>query len=225
MFSSKRTKLFTHEFFSYEELKTEEKDGKRFYLTPIGPLRSVTTILGEVTDKTWLQEWKDRVGEEEARKILAQAGTRGTAIHKICEDYILNKEDYRKGVMPVNLETFSKIKPYLDEHIDVIYGIEIPLWSPVLRTAGRSDLICQWKKRKSIVDYKTSRRIKSEADIIHYFIQATCYAYMANELYGMDIEQIVIIMSVDGEKTLVFEKNTKEFKKEMLDIFLNQSKL
>src|SRR6185437_9695158 len=65
------------------------EDGKRYYKTPTGNLyKSVTTIIGERSDKSWLRGWRDRVGEDEADQILFQAQERGTAIHSIAERYV-----------------------------------------------------------------------------------------------------------------------------------------
>ena len=89
-------KYFNHKFVPTVELTTETIDGQRHYVLPDGvtKLKSVTTIIGERTDKTALLEWKKRVGEEEAQKISVQAARRGTAIHSIAERYVLNEEKF-----------------------------------------------------------------------------------------------------------------------------------
>src|SRR4051812_24292932 len=92
-------------------IEEEYHDGKRFYRTPgDGLYKSVTTIISEKTDKSWLDSWRARVGAEEADRILLQAGIRGTAIHNIAEKYVLGNKDWAKGEMPINLATFRKIK-------------------------------------------------------------------------------------------------------------------
>ena len=61
-------------------------------MTPTGEMYpSVTTVLGS-RDKSWLYEWRKKVGEEEANRISQRAANRGTRLHKICEDYICNKK-------------------------------------------------------------------------------------------------------------------------------------
>ena len=80
--------------------KTTE-EGRR-YFTPNGDAYpSITTVLG-ILGKKKLMEWRKRVGEEVANKIARQASGRGTAVHKLCEDYIDNKEDYAKKAQPSN---------------------------------------------------------------------------------------------------------------------------
>jgi len=58
-----------------EEVKRVHKDGKRFYQVTkdnkvIATLPSVTTVMGEMSDKSGLEKWKKRVGEKEANRII-----------------------------------------------------------------------------------------------------------------------------------------------------------
>ena len=108
-------KLFNHAFFPKFNLERLNIDGVRHYATPDGgKYKSVTTILGEKTDKTALFEWRKRVGEEEATRVSVQAGNRGTAVHSLCESYLLNEVNYPKGAMPTNIDTFRKLRPLID---------------------------------------------------------------------------------------------------------------
>ena len=123
-------------------LTDEITDKGRIYTTPQGnKYPSVTTVLSHGSDHSWLDEWKARVGEVEAKKILVQAGRRGSAVHELAEYYLKNDPDYKKGHMPFNIYSFNKIKPFLDEHVGLIAGLEIPLYSDTLKVAGRSDCI------------------------------------------------------------------------------------
>ena len=56
----------------------------------------------------------------------------------------------------------------------------------------------------SIIDFKTSKRLKSKSDIPNYFMQTAAYACAWYELTGEKINQLVILMSVDDENPLVF---------------------
>lgn len=219
MFTVKRTKKFVHNFIHVEQSPRVEIDGIRHYQTPAGTFKSVTTILGEKLDKSGLLAWKERVGEEEAAKVSTQAARRGTAIHNLAEAYLMNDENWKKGAMPVNLDTFSRIRPILDLNVGSIYGIEIPLYSWRLKAAGTCDLLAGFRGINSVVDFKTSKRIKKEEDIEGYFIQAACYSIMAEELTYLKFPQIVIIMSVDNEESLVFIKQRDDYVDRVLEIF------
>jgi hypothetical protein len=196
-------KTFNHVLVPITELVAEKIDGKRHYTLPDGvtKVKSVTTILGERLDKTSLNEWKARVGEVEASKVSTQAARRGTAIHNIAEKYVLNESNIYKGHMPVNVETFKAIKMALDEHVDNIMGIEIPLYSKALACASKADLIAEYDGVLSVIDYKTSKKLKKMEHIESYIIQTTVYAMMFEQMYNIRVPQIVIIIAVDNEKT------------------------
>jgi len=187
----------------FTELLTETIDGKRHYVLPDGVtrLKSVTSVLDEKLDKTALYEWRRRVGDAEANKVSVQAARRGTAVHKIAERYVLNEKDIYKDQMPNNVESFQPIKLALDEHVDNILGIELPLYSKALGCAGRTDLIAEYDGVVSIIDFKTSRKPKKLEWIESYIMQTTIYAMMFERMYSLRVPQLAIIVSVDNEKT------------------------
>lgn len=195
------------------ELSSYDEDDGRRYILPDGRIvDSVTTILGKSNEfpKSWLKKWRNRVGNEVANKIITQAQNRGSAIHAMAEQYLLGNSNYATGNMPVNIEDFNSIKPYLDQNVREIKGIEIPLYSYELLTAGRADLIATWNNQLSIIDFKTSKKLKKETDILNYFVQASTYAYMATEMYE-PIRQIVILIMVSNELPQVFVRTVKDY--------------
>lgn len=213
--------MFEHSFFDKTEIEAVYEDGKRYYLTPNGAkYPSVTTVISQKFGTHHLDEWRKRVGEAEANRVSNIAKTRGTAIHNLCERYILNDPKYTKGHMPVNIATFKQIQPVLDEYVGKIYGIEFPLWSETLKTAGRTDLIAEFDGKMSIVDYKTSKRRKEENHILNYFVQATCYAHMAAERLNIPVpEQIAIVIAVDEDNSQVFMRKTSDYADMMYSVF------
>jgi hypothetical protein len=196
-------KIFNHNLVKFTELATETIGGQRHYVLPDGvtKLKSVTTLLGERLDKTALIEWRNKVGEDEAQRVSVQAARRGTAIHGIAERYVLNEENIYRNEMPVNIESFKPIKHVLDQHVDNIYGIELPLYSKILGCAGRTDLVAEYDGVPSIIDFKTSKKLKKPEWIEGYFLQSTIYSMMFERLYKIVIPQIVIIITVDNENT------------------------
>ena len=222
--SESRHKLFNHKFIDKIELEANYETGQRRYLLPDGSLvPSVTTVLSSL-DKGHLNEWRKRIGEAEANKITTQASNRGTAIHQLAEDYLMNKEDYHVGAMPINLYDFrNNIKPYLDSRVDNILGIEYPLYSKRLKTAGRTDLIAEWDGSLAIIDFKTSRKPKKQEWVKNYFLQATCYSLMLQERTGIVCPDIVILISVDDHEPQVFHKKRKDYLEEVVRIFTQYS--
>ena len=83
------------ENFEFPELVVHTHEGMRFYEAPDGlKYPSITTVLGKQPGKQkGLQEWRKRIGEEQARIVSGKAARRGTAFHNICEDYLNGVED------------------------------------------------------------------------------------------------------------------------------------
>jgi len=184
-------------------------DGKRYYTLDDGTrLPSVTTVIG-LQKKAAIFEWRKRVGEEEANRISKQATSRGTNVHTICENYLNNKVDYMKGIMPDALEYFLSIKPYLNK-INNIHYQEAALWSKQLGMAGRVDVIAEYEGELSVIDFKTSSKVKAREDILDYFWQTTAYSLMYEELVGRPINNLVIIMAVKDSEPLIFKEKTSD---------------
>jgi genome maintenance exonuclease 1 len=202
-------KTFTHKNFLLEEMETETVNGKRFYKTPNGNLPSITTVLS-ILSRDAIKAWRKRVGETEANKISTKASRRGTSVHKMCEEY-LNNELNLKEFLPNDRETFNSLKGILDEHLDNIYAQEVPLWSSYLGVAGRVDCIAEWDGKLSVIDFKTSRKLKKKEYISNYFQQCSAYAVMWEERTGIPINKIVVVIAVDGEEPQVFEERRDNY--------------
>jgi len=217
-------RIFKHQFVPVVDLTTETIDGQRHYVLEDGvtKLKSVTTILGEKTDKSALLEWRKRVGDEEANRVSTQAARRGTSVHNMAEKYLLNEDmtPIFQKEMPINIETFQKFQPVLDKHIGTILGIETPLASKVLKCAGRTDLVAEYDGVLSIIDFKTSKRLKDESHIENYFLQATVYSMMFEWTYNLSVPKIVIMIAVDDESApQIFIKDRAFYIDKVLEIF------
>ncbi len=205
------------------DLETETINGKRFYKTPEGLLYpSVTTITSQ-HGKDKILEWRKRVGEEEANRISTRASNRGTKVHKICENYLNNEEDYARTnpahihkTMPDTIAMFKSLQPLLDEHVNNIHALEIPLYSHHLKVAGRVDCIAEYDGKLSIIDFKTSSKLKEESWIKGYFMQCSAYAVMYEERTGIPVSQIVIMIAVDSEHPQVFIKKRNDYIKDFI---------
>ena len=184
-------------------MTTENVNGKRIYVTPDGDkYPSITTILGEFS-KASIQEWRKRVGETEANKISGKASRRGTSLHSVCESYIKNEDGYLDGQTPNIVELFKNIEPFL-ERIDNVHGVELALYSDHFGVAGRTDLIAEFDGVLSVIDYKTSNKIKKKDWCESYFAQCAFYGIAYEELTKIPVSQVVIIMSVDNEQPQLF---------------------
>ena len=182
---------------------TENKNGKRHYVTPSGELYpSITTVLGELS-KAAIQKWRKRVGETEANKISGKASRRGTKLHSVCEAYIQNKEEYLNGETPHIVELFKTIEPFF-ERVNNIQGVELALYSDHFGIAGRTDCIAEFDGVLSVIDYKTSNKIKKKEWCEKFFAQGAFYGIAYEELTSIPVPQVVIIIAVENEQPQLF---------------------
>lgn len=190
--------------FPYEDYSTETVLGLRWYLTPIGALPSITTILGvsePAAKKASLENWRTSLGAAKADQVSKTATELGTMVHLLSERF-LKGEDVSA---PVNgkpipgpaMASFNALKLKLKQ-IGEVWGQEQSIYSPSLEVAGRFDCIGLYQNVESVIDFKTAGRLKTRKDIEDYELQLAFYAKAHNELFGTDIKQGVILMSSAG---------------------------
>lgn len=168
--------------------------------------------------KDAINEWRKKVGEEEANKIMRAAAARGTAVHNLLEKYLDNVEIPSNVITPFHKSLFYPIKKAVDENLEEVWVSESGLYSDALRLAGRVDLIGKWKGEGHIIDFKTSTKQKKEEWIKDYFLQASAYAVMFKERSGITISKFVILI-VDEEGGLqTFEGKCSDYFKPLLEL-------
>jgi len=118
------------------------------------------------------------------------------------EKYLEGNESFLDGATPEHIELIKLGLPQINERIDNIRGIELPLWSDELRVAGTTDLIADYEGELAIIDWKTATYIKKEEYILSYILQGTAYSRMLYEMYGLIPKKIVLCMFIrfDGTK-------------------------
>lgn len=185
--------------FNYKNFDTVEIAGMRFYdLKNDKKYPSITTVLGKTTPKEKtqsLENWRKSLGSIEADRRTKEAANRGTKLHLLAERYLKKEPLIKDGedISQKEIGIFNGIKLSLNK-IDEVWGQEVVLYSDILEVAGRCDLIGKYKGIPSIIDFKTTTRLKSKSDIEDYFLQASFYATAHNELFGTNIQNIVILM-------------------------------
>ena len=183
-----------NEKYSYAEVTRTTEHGSRTYDIDGAKLPSVTTILDKTKDKTYLDRWKAKVGNEEAERIKNHSSKRGTSMHKFIEKHIT-------GVGYDDLtEIGVQAKPMAQKIIDVgltpvteYYGSEISLYYPGL-FAGSTDLVCMHNDKETIIDFKQANKPKREEWIGDYFLQIGAYAMAHDYIHGSNIEQGIIMV-------------------------------
>lgn len=193
--------------FNYPKLERLDTDIGRHYLGSHDiPVPSVTTVLsGTSKSKDGLIQWRNRVGDEEADRIIKQSTDIGTAVHEAIEKY-LNKEEwnnFKNTPDQILAKTISNkfIKDALNG-ITEIWGLEVGLILDNLY-AGTADCVGLYKNIPTLIDFKTAKKIKKRDWIEDYFLQGCAYANAHNVMFGTDIQQIVILMV---DRNLIFQE-------------------
>ena len=184
--------------YIYPKTIREIIDGKRHYeINGIEKLPSVTTILKATEPdekRESLQAWRDRVGEEEATRIVDSAGARGTAMHKILEKYII--EEGYLDLTNVGKEAHNMAMQVIQNglsNVTEFYGSECTLYYPGLY-AGQTDLIATHKGDMAVIDFKQTNKPKKREWIEDYCLQLAAYGMAHDFVYKTAITKAVIMM-------------------------------
>lgn len=187
------------------EIRRVTKNGNRYYRVTednvvLGEFPSVTTILGGTSDKSGLEKWKKRVGEDEARRISTLSMNRGTVMHRLIELYKplvgdkperlnelkeLSKDDkeineFDTEFIHAGWEMFMKFYTNSSQYFDRVEEVleaETFLWS--VKGGGYAGTVDNVSRMKDgsiqIIDYKNSRKPKREDWIQDYYLQGAAY--------------------------------------------------
>lgn len=180
----------------------------RVYDTPVGLYPSVTTVLKATANMSGIDAWRNRIGEEEANKILEAASSRGTILHKYLEDFFIEYskptiDDARYFIKNSKLENEplfiqqmvkSIMKQLLAHHYESI-AQEFVVWDDDLKLAGRCDNLGYWLGKLTLVDFKSARKEKPLAYVKDYFLQATAYCKAHNRMFPEQISRFVILIA------------------------------
>jgi genome maintenance exonuclease 1 len=103
------------------------------------------------------------------------------------------------------------------DKIEKVFLQECALYSDHLGLAGRVDCVGMYKGKLSIIDFKTSSRPKRIEWIESYFMQCAAYSIMWEERTGIPIENLVVMIAVDGGVSQVFEESRDNWTKKLIE--------
>jgi len=204
--------------FRYPKTQRENVNGKRHYVFDKEKLPSVTTILDQTQTaekRESLAAWRLRVGEDSAARIMNEAATRGTAMHKILEKYVLDEgylDETTVGKQAHNM-AIQVIQNGLINMTEY-YGTECTLYYPGLY-AGQTDLVGIHKGQDAIIDFKQSNKPKRREWIEDYCLQLAAYAMAHNILFNTKITKGVVMMCTKDNYYQEFVIEGLEFQKYM----------
>ena len=212
-----RTSLLDIPDLEHLDLKTEQRDGKRYYIDAKGEAYpSVTTVVG-LKNKEQIRLWRERVGSEEANKISSSAAKRGTRFHQHVEDYLRQDKDFIEFEDVLQEQMFRAVRPVLDEIVPL--ALEAPMYSENLKMAGRVDCVGMFDGKLCIIDFKSSSKPKENYMAESWFLQMTAYSIMVEELTGHGIEECVAIVAVEGSNSFqMFVCDPKDYVEDLLQL-------
>ena len=179
---------------------------------------SVTSFLSKINKgNSDIEKWKQAVGTVEANRIVTAAATRGTAIHLACENLLLNKP--WQDISMFYKQDFISMKRHIESKVDRVFALEHQMYSDRIGLAGTVDCVAEYSGKLSVIDFKTSSQLKYRCDISNYFLQCSCYGIMLFERYGIKIDQIVILMCVEGDPVVqVFIEPFVDWAKKVIEL-------
>ena len=205
--------------YNYIQATRNTEHGSRTYDVQGMKLPSVTTVLANTKDQTYLRRWKEKVGDEEAEQIKNYSSKRGTSMHKFLEKHIQGSGYEDLTEMGVQAKPMAqKIIEIGFTPISEYYGTEVTLYYPGLY-AGSTDLICMHNDMETIGDFKQSHRPKKEEWVEDYYMQIAAYAMAHDYVYGSKIRQGVIMMCTPDlyyQEFKIQDEELKRYKHEFL---------
>ena len=207
---------YIHQNITITQAKQVNEKNFRFYRTPDGSTPpSITTVLEKTMPnekRLGLEKWKEDEGKA-AYHITELAKIYGTATHQAIEKTLNNKiSRITSKMVQFHYDNLSK---YIKK-INNISGIELVLYSKSLNIAGTADCVAEYDGVLSIIDYKTKRSPQREAWLEDPFIQATAYSVMFEELTGIKVPQVVILVSDEKGGSQEWVKNPDTYKEKLL---------
>jgi ATP-dependent exoDNAse (exonuclease V) beta subunit len=208
--------------FDYPSSTRQTLDGKRVYNINGEALPSVTTIL-QATEteekKKILEQWKQRVGAENADRIRDQAANRGSVLHRIVENYITDTKHLDLTDLGQEAHKMADIliQSAIDERLSEVWGVE-PYLAYQGLFAGQTDLIGIHDGKITVCDHKNSNKPKKK-EWLHdsYRIQLAAYALAFEDMFGEHIPRGVNFIITKDLYYQEFSWEGEEFKRAKYD--------
>lgn len=198
---------------TFQPVRAQTTNGERQYLTDLGYLSSVTTVLSGSRDNSGLAQWRESIGEERADEILAVACHRGTEQHLNIENY------FRHGIEPkatmLQDRYWKSVRPFLDT-VDQVLSMEGACWHPD-GYAGAYDCIAYLNDdtEPTLLDWKTADKERNKSKIYEYSLQVAAYVNAANYIYksyGLDIQKAKIVVALPAQKPQIVDLNANDLR-------------
>ncbi|MGB3494943.1 MAG: hypothetical protein WBA57_19590 [Elainellaceae cyanobacterium] len=198
---------------------------QRLYRLPSGLLvPAVTTILRKTRSQeaqVSLQQWRQRVGEQEADHISQEAIARGNALHQRLSRYLMCKK-----MRPCS----PKLTPWRDSLIPLMQTIkntqlvEGMVFHELLLYAGTVDAIVNIEGRGvTLCDWKTANRARRESWLLDYKLQVVAFWKAIQETYDIQLDYVLIAIALPDQEAQQVWLNPDELE-ELWSVWLDRLK-
>lgn len=162
---------------------------------PLAKYPGVTRVLGGTGDKSGLDAWRARVGEEEADRIVNESRAIGDSLDRLFNNSLIDKAGFsiedHKGELGYDLwkqlaPTIKKIEPI---------KVQMKVWSDHLKVMGYTDCFGILNGQITVIDCKNSKKEKREEYLQDYYLQCTMYGMMIYDMFGIKPTQIAVLVA------------------------------
>ena len=198
-------------------------------------LISPSRVFNLTEDASGLENWRKRVGEEEAERITEQAKEIGLTMH----EYIENSLKKITGISHLNSLPLPNLtnhkyhelgsylgnlilKEALKDKLTEIWGMESRLYYKDLYK-GITDLVGVYEGDPCIIDFKCKRSYRKKEWMVKHFSQLTAYGMAHNKMCGTDIKKGIVFVATQKKEFQKFVIEGREWDKYCLD-FTNRIK-
>lgn len=184
---------------------------------PLERYPGVTRVLSHTKDMSGLDEWRDRIGHEEADRILLESQEIGEAL----DSAVMAKVEGRSFTIEgphskVVKRLFKQLEPSLNKIVPIL--VQPKVWSNGLKVMGYVDILCFYEGKLTLLDIKNSRRIKEPDHIYDYWLQTTTYSMCLLDMLGLKVEQLALFIAIRSELVpQILTKPLKPFVKPVLE--------
>lgn len=153
----------------------------------------VTTVLGKTKDDTFLLEWRKRIGDAEADRIVKESQRIGTSLDTLVQMSFDDNFEQATHQHEAGYDLYRQLKKDL-RRVDP-YALQLKVWSDRLRVMGYLDIVGTFDGVCSIIDIKNTRTTKKREYVEDYFLQCTLYSMCIHDLLGLEIKQLVLLIA------------------------------
>lgn len=190
----------------------------------------VSTVL-DIVAEPGLDEWREKVGEEEARRISEESTLLGDAVHAACANLSRAKAGWdlepvseaEERVGSERLAPFTdSFAAWLEEDVAEVLAVELLVWSDDPAYAGTIDLVVRTRDGLVVVeDLKTSKRVRTK-----YRMQTAAYRRALHERTGLLADRRGVVHLPSDRpgklKTVMFPDHDDDEQAFMAALFLHQ---